>query len=328
MLSTKAFYICFSELNKTSFARVHPIVRPCGGYYMTMTYNKSEAILFETFDEDTESKTFRLRLVEPNKTTKQTQYVNIDPFPPNNIYISTCVQLSVRFRLQNKRFECLVCQSLAPPPEEMTKKISEYFFSIGEVFSGKHTKYGQLVVINCAQHFLFKENLTGIFNIGTYAVPFKPIHYVALLNEIPNVDVIPGTPYFKAIIHQNFENSTCFKFKQGVFGFKIEAVWLNAPSAKTICGEWWLKVLDDGNVVFGEEKEADEFCISGGRLDIIKDGKIRNFVGLGERRDEMSFFLATCPLDLLTFRLEIKALTSTDGYEHHSLPLNEEQLTL
>ncbi|BFU20628.1 hypothetical protein EHI8A_010660 [Entamoeba histolytica HM-1:IMSS-B] len=324
-LRETSFYLSFIQQSRCYYASFHPKPRPGGGYYLIMQKFKTNAILFDTFDEDHLSQTFRLRVVDHQKRF-QSLHLGIEPFSPNNLYLSSTHQPSIRFRLINKKFECLI-QHESPQigtTENITNSsVNDQFDVLGELYAGKQTKEGIMVVVNTAQHFLYKSNLSGIYGIGTYAVPFKPIHFISMINEIPNVDIIPGTVYFKACLHQNFEHSTLFKMEQGEIGVKFHVIWNNSPTMKTVSGDWWVKALGNGeggnDIVFCEEQEANEFCISGGRLEVIENGKIRTYIGLGEKRDDESFFLTTYPLDLLTFKLEVKIIRYFDNQEKTTL---------
>ncbi|KAL7715413.1 Galectin [Entamoeba marina] len=292
MLSDTSFTLSFTNQSKV--------------YYAT-------AALFETFDEEKENQSFRLRLVDADGKLDGL-CVCVEPYSSNNLYLSSKIQPSIRFRLRDKRMECLIVN------KDNTGK--ERLEALGEIYTGKSVENGKLVVINCPQHFQYKEESTGIFRIGTYVAPFKPMHFIGLVNEIPNVDVIPGTTYFRACLHQNYEHSTLFKLEQGEIGNKFHGINNQSPTAQTIFGDWWIKVInlnDKPEIVFCEEEEADEFCLSGGRLEVIHDGKIRCFIGLGERRDTESYFMTTFPLDLLTIKLEVKAITFIENEELTSI---------
>ncbi|ELP94797.1 hypothetical protein EIN_246910 [Entamoeba invadens IP1] len=117
--------------------------------------------------------------------------------------------------------------------------------------------------------------------------------FLSLINEIPNVDVIPGTPYFRAILSLKKPRRVTLRF---VRNEDCEQIIMCTGAfdytTRLIFGKWYLSLSNNEIVWCNEEKEAlnikrDKY----GRLCVVKDGKVNGFIVLGKQRDEESYFL-------------------------------------
>ncbi|BFU21860.1 hypothetical protein EHI8A_100200 [Entamoeba histolytica HM-1:IMSS-B] len=120
----------------------------------------------------------------------------------------------------------------------------------------------------------------------------KDYFYLCLLNEIPNKDIIPGTPFFRVILH-------CKKQRRSVISVQrnencepiIRLIGTYDSTAKLVHGKWYLGLYEN-SIVWGDESDSivirqDKY----GKLNVLENGKCVGYVELGEKRDDESYYL-------------------------------------
>ena len=81
----------------------------------------------------------------------------------------------------------------------------------------------------------------------------------------------------------------------------------------TVCTK--IKVRENeyqSELVYCDESEADEFVFNGRRIEVVQNGKCINYIGIGDKRDDESYFLTLYPIDLLKLSLDVKFICVLD----------------
>ena len=352
MISQQSFYLTFQNQSKTYYASWSTIQLPKGGYYLVMKKQKTTAVIFEMIDQDKITGSFRLKTIQND--TLQPLYLSIEPVSPNTLFLSPLMPQSIRYRWTNKKFECVIQHDTSSSQtssinqssfpfqlKRITQSIQSFrlthfshsskqlqssdatqtgiqtqpFQSLGELYPGKQTKEGTFIVVNSAQQFIFKKIKEDEYIIGTYAEAFKSLFYFTFMNEIPNIDIIPGSPYFRVNVHRNIKHAASFQFIKGKIGYKIHIIENKSPTVKYVFNNWWIKVRENeyqSELVYCDESEADEFVFNGRRIEVVQNGKCINYIGIGDKRDDESYFLTLYPIDLLKLSLDVKFICVLD----------------
>ena len=309
MISSTSIYLSFIDQSKTYYVSSSSQQLPKGGFYVVLKSKQSSAIAFEMEDQDKVTGSFRLKTSQYD--TLQPLYLSVEPVSPNTLFLSPTKPQAIRYRWSNKKLQCIIQHETQTNSQSSTPS----FQILGEIYAGKQTKEGTMIVVNSAQQFIFKKIKENNYIIGTYAEAFKSMFYVSFMNEIPNYDVIPGSTYFRVNIHRNIKHAVHFEFIKGTIGYKMKVIEKKSPTVKYLYNPWFIKLRKinfTNEFVYCDENEADEFVFTGGRIEIVENEKCINYIGIGNKRDDESYFLSIYPLELLKLSLDVKIVTILD----------------
>ena len=207
-----------------------------------------EEVVFEMTRPDIQSQTFFIDLISsPSlKLKKKNTRLSIEKKYPHRLVIGENEKENYRWKFSDGKLYCY-------PEKEINGflKVNEDPFGVVEIMTMNKMNY---FYVNCGLTFERVCEKGEFVHSAEYLN--IPTSYLTLINEIPNRDVIPGTPYFQTILHNKKHRKGILKFERNKEGETIlQLVNCSDSTARLIFGKWFLGIVQN-RVVWCDEKEA------------------------------------------------------------------------